>query len=103
MPALPGDVVAQLFKNVDGVTLANARNFWHNSNGDQFAGEMRTLGFSLAPRIFLSDFEPELDGFADVGQRFIMRRPLAMTTRQGGTGNGKTFLGFNHDNIILHG
>jgi hypothetical protein len=28
--ALPGDVVAELFKNADGVALANARNFWHN-------------------------------------------------------------------------
>jgi hypothetical protein len=26
-----------------------------------------------------------------------------VTTRQGGTGNGKTFFGFNHDYIVLHG
>jgi hypothetical protein len=32
-----------------------------------------------------------------------MRRSLAVTAWQGGTGNGKPFFGFNHDNIILHG
>jgi hypothetical protein len=103
IPALPGNVVAQLFKCADGVTLADARNFWHGSDGDEFAGEARALGFGLAPRIFLGNFEPEFDGFADVGQRFIMRRSLAMTTRQCGTRNGKTFFGFNHDYLILHG
>jgi hypothetical protein len=101
--ALPGNVVAELFKNADGVTLADARNFWHNSNGNKFAGETRALGFGFAPGIFFSDFEPELDGFADVGQRLVMRRPLAVATRQSGTGNGKTFFGLNHDYLILHG
>ena len=72
-------------------------------NGDEFAGKTNAFGCGLTSRIFLGNFEPELDGFADVGQRFIMRRPLAVATRQSGTGNGKTFFGFNHDNIVLHG
>ena len=100
--ALPRDVVAELFKNTDGVALADARNFWHNSNGHEFAGKTRTLCFGFALDVFLSDFEPKLDGFADVSQRFIVRRPLAVTPRQGGTGNRKTFFGFNHDYIVLH-
>lgn len=58
---------------------------------------MRAFGFGLAPRILFSDFEPKLDCFADVGQRFIMSCPLAVTTRQGRTGNRKTLFGFNHD------
>jgi len=101
--ALPGDMVAELFKNADGVALADARNFWHNSNGDEFAGKTPALGFGVAPRIFFGDFEPELNGFANVGQRFIMRRSLAVAARQGGTGNGKSFFGLNHDDLILHG
>jgi len=101
--ALPGDVVAELFKNTDGVALIDARNLWRNSNGDEFAGETPAFGCGVAPRIFLGDFEPEPDGFADVGQRFIMRRSLAVAARQGGTGDGETFFGFNQNNIILHG
>ncbi len=101
--ALPGDVVTELFKNTDGVALADARNFWHNSNGNKFAGKTPAFGCGLAARIFFCDFEPELDGFADVRQRFIACRPLAVTARQSRTGNGKPFFGFNHDNMILHG
>ena len=84
MSALPGDAIAELFKNTDGVALADARNFWHNSNGDEFAGEASAFGCGLVPRVFLGDFEPELDGFADVGECFIMRRSLTMATRQRG-------------------
>jgi hypothetical protein len=102
MAALAGDAVAQLFKNADGVTLADPWNFWHNSNGDECPGVTRPIRFRLPPDILLSDFEPELNGFPDVGQRFFARRPLAMAARQGGTGNGKPFVRFNHDHMILH-
>jgi hypothetical protein len=103
VPALPGDAVTELFKNADGVALADARNFWRNLNGDEFAGETPAFGCGLTTSIFFGDFEPELDGFADVGQCFIVRRPLAVAARQRGTGNGKTLFRFNHDNMILHG
>ena len=103
MPALPGDVVAELFKNADGVALADARKFRHRSNGDEFAGKTSAFGCGFAPGIFLGDFEPETDGFTDVGQSFIMRRALTVATRQRGTGNGKPFFRFNHDDIVLHG
>ena len=33
--------------------------------------------------IFLDNFEPKLDRFANVGQRFLMRGSLAVTPRQG--------------------
>jgi hypothetical protein len=101
--ALPGDVIAEFFKNADGIALVYSRKFRHNLNGDEFARETRTFGFGIALCVFFGDFKPELDGFADVGQRFVMRRALAVTAGQRGTGNGKTFLGFNHDNIVLHG
>ena len=52
---LPGDAIAQFFKNSDGVTLVDSRNFWHNSNGDEFPGELQTFGFRLAPGIFLGN------------------------------------------------
>jgi len=103
MAALPGDLEAQLFKYADCVALADARNLWHGSNGDQFAGETGPVGFSLTAGILLGDFQPELDGFPNIGQRFIVAGTLAVTTRQRGTGNGKALLGFDHDNLILHG
>ena len=103
MAALPGDLEAQLFKYADCVALAYTRDLWHGSNSNQFAGETGPVGFSLTAGILLCDFQPELDGLPDVGQRFIVSGPLAMTTRQSRTGNGEALLGFDHDNLILHG
>lgn len=102
MPALPGDLAAQLFKYSDSVPLADARNFWRNLNGDKFAGEARPVGLRLAPGILLRDFEPQLNGLSNVGQCFRVRRALAVAARQGRTGDGKTFVRFNHDDLILH-
>ena len=103
MAALPGDTAAQLFQYANGVALVDARNLWHDSNGGQFAGKTSAVSFGFAAGILLGDFQPELDGLPDVGQRFIVSGTLAVTTRQRGTGNGKALLGFDHDNLILHG
>ena len=103
MAALLGDTAAQLFKYANGVALVDAWNLWHGSNSDQFAGETGPVGFSLTAGILLGDFQPELDGFPNIGQRFSVAGTLAVTTRQRGTGNGKALLGFDHDNLILHG
>jgi len=66
-------VVAELFKNPDGVALAYARNSWQASNGGQFPPKTRAFGLAL--RILFGNFKLDLDGLADVGQRFIMRLP----------------------------
>jgi len=100
--ALPGDVIAEFFKNTHGVALADARKFWHELNGDKFAGEMHAVGLRLALSIFPGYFEPELNGLANVGQCFVMRRTLTMATGQCGAGNGEAFFGFDHDDLILH-
>ena len=63
----------------------------------------RAFSFSFALRSFFGNFEPELDGSADVGQRFIMRRVLTVAAGQCGARNGETFIGFNHDNRVLRG
>ena len=103
MAALAGDALAQFCKDTDGVTLADVRNLWHNSNGNQFPGATSPVGLGIATSIFLDDFEPKLNGFPDMGQRLSVRRPLAVAAWQGGTGNRKPFLGFHHDHLILHG
>jgi len=100
--ALPGDVIAEFFKNAHGVALADARKFWHTSDGDKFAGKTRAVGLRLALSIFLGYFEPELNGLADVGERFVMRRTLTVATGQCGAGNDEAFFGFDHDDLILH-
>ena len=51
---------------------------------------------------FLGHFQPELNGFPDVGQRLTVSPPLTMAARQCGTGNGKAFRRFHHDDVILH-
>ena len=102
MPALPGDLITELLKNADGVALADTRNFWRNLNGDQFAGETHTLGFGRERGIFFRHFQPELEDFPNIGQRLSARRALALISRQGGTGNRKTFFGLNQDDLVLH-
>ena len=53
--------------------------------------------------IFLGDFEPELDGFADVDESFRLRVSLTPATRQRGATNGKSFIGRNENHRIFHG
>ncbi len=101
--ALPGNVEAKFFKDPHSVALADARKFWHKLNGDKFAGKTRAVSLRLALSIFLGYFEPELNGLANVGQRFVMRRALTVATGQCGAGNGEAFFGFDHDDLILHG
>ncbi len=101
--ALTGNVEAEFFKNAHGVALADARKFWHGLYGDKFARDARAFGFRLALRIFFGHFEPKLNGLADVGQCFFARVALTVATRQRRTGNGKSFVAFNHHNaIIIH-
>ena len=102
MSTLTGDVEAQFFKDADGVLLADTWNCWRDSKGDHFAGKTRSPGFRLALDVFLGDFEPELNSLTDIGQRFIVGRPLTVATRQGGARNRKPFLGFKQDHMILH-
>ena len=99
---LPGDAIAEFFKNAHGVALADARKFWHSLYGDKFARKTGTVGLRLALSIFLGHFEPKLNGLANVGQCFVMRRTLTVATGQCGAGNGETFFGFDHDDLILH-
>jgi hypothetical protein len=101
--ALPGNVEAKFFKDPHSVALADGRKFWHKLNGDKFAGKTRAVSLRLALSIFLGYFEPELNGLANVGQRFVMRRALTVATGQCGAGNGEAFFGFDHDDLILHG
>lgn len=102
MSPLSGDVVAQFLENANGVTLIDARNLWRNSNGDEFVGKLQTFGFSLAPDIFLGNLKPELNGFADVGECFIVGCSLTVTAWQRWAGDREAFLRFNDDNLILH-
>jgi len=100
--ALPGDAVAELFKNTDGIPLADPRKFWHSSNCDEFLSYARALCLRFPLCIFHCYFQPELDRFTNVHQCFGVRRALTMATRQCWTRNGETFFGFDHDDAILH-
>lgn len=73
-----------------------------NSNRNQFPRETPPFGLGLATGIFLGNFQPKLNGFTYIRQRFSVRYPLTMAPRQGGAGNRKTFLRFHHDHLILH-
>ena len=71
---------------------ANRYGLWHERN---FSHQVN-IAFSVirsAFAFFVWFAVPTalfgLNGFADVGQCFIMRRYLAVATRQGGTGNGE--------------
>ena len=58
VPTLPGNMIAQFFKNSDSIALIDARNFWHGLNGNQFAGNADALGGGLTAGVLLGNFEP---------------------------------------------
>ena len=71
------------------------------SNG-HFA-ERAGFANGLCSGIFLSDFEPELNGCAYVGQRFVLGGSLTPATWECRATHGKTFLGWDENHRVFHG
>ena len=72
-------------------------------DGDEFASEVRAFRGQLARGVLLGYFHPQCDGLADIRQRLRVRRTLRVAAGERRTGNGKAFLRFNNDNVVLHG
>jgi len=65
-------------------------------------GERAGFADGFGTGVFLGDFQPELDGFVDVGERFRLRFPLTPAAGQRGTGNRKPFIGWDENHLIFH-
>jgi hypothetical protein len=58
---------------------------------------------SRTERVFVRDFKPEPNGFADILQRFIAVAPLTPATGKRRTTGGKTFFGLDEQDFVFHG
>jgi hypothetical protein len=81
MSALPDNPESQLSKNANSLVLADAGNFGH---GQMLNSDFRSF-HALYSALLGFRFEPELDRFPDIFQRFIACVALGMASLQIGT------------------
>ena len=59
------------------------------------------FAFSFTAGVFLGRFQPELDGFTDVGECVLLRFPLAPAAGQSRAADGETFIRFDENAAVL--